>query len=890
MKVNKLKRQLIAIGLSAMTAVTMVSPVFADETPNTENTTQVQTVSETTKTITVNLIKSADSTSVGSVSVTVNDGLDDNEEYSAVYQALSGSGKIPNGYEIDGGMGASGPMVSKNSDGTYTAYLATQKDVNVTIKKNDDESYQQTYSVKVRDGLIDSLERSFVYAGVSSYIPENYTGSRDNLVKNTDGTYTLTVIKASTDLDTTTYYLYVIKDEKSVSSDESFSVSSSMTEDEIKTYIYNNYYDKYAEGETVTKYMIEKTGDYSYCLSMTLNKERTYKLEITKDGVEQETTTFKLTSSYRDDDAVYKYLQENYVPKGYDGYVNSHSYGEDITYCLTLNKNKYAGEGKRTYTLKIIDLASNYVWNQWTGMDENVLKNAKVEYKTFEFDASAKKYEFVNYINEHFAPEGYQVYDPTTYVGIDKKYCPVYQVDENTWVMLGPNYQATSSEGNQYTIKYLDVDTNNFVNVEVEDSNGSIVPVISTATIWLKDAKTELTVSEINSLPTGYVFVGDSFEVVNDGNNQYSVTAKVKKGEFKTPVTVDYYVNNNGTLEYYCTKTAIAEDLDANNSGVVNFQKELTSIVPDGYVVSNLNRYGYFYYDTAKLHAMMKAEKYDELSEEFNGTGWGTTVDTNQAYSIHVSCYLEKIAGITIEKTSDLVSLDDSKAANVLVASLNAGLKEKYDAAVSSGKKVEFTLTITTKKVNSNEVVSIDKVVTEKGYQTVEAFDITLVMTVDGEKVGAINETSSELTFKVTFPENLKKDGRKFYVLRYHDGKVTKLDVSDDGTFTTDKFSTYMLVYEDVKQSTDDTSKKEDSKSDTADKKDDASSTTDKTGSSTSDTKKTNLISSKTNKTTTSKSVNTSAKTNSSLFVGFGALALTGTAIVGVLKKKNELD
>ena len=248
-------------------------------------------------------------------------------------------------------------------------------------------------------------------------------------------------------------------------------------------------------------------------------------------------------------------------------------------------------------------------------------------------------------------------------------------------------------------------------------------------------------------------------------------------------------------------------------------------------------------------------------------------------------------ATVKTEETSDSkATLDDSKALTTLVDSLKGDLKTAYDTAISNGKKVEFTPTITTKKVNSNEVASIDKVVTEKGYQTVEAFDITLVMTVDGEKVGTINETSSELTFKVTIPENLKKDGRKFYVLRYHDGEVTKLNVNDDGTFTTDKFSTYMLVYEDVKQSADDTSKKEDSKSDTADKKDDASSTTDKTGLSTSDTKKTNLISSKTNKTTTSKSVNTSAKTNSSLFVGFGALALTGTAIVGVLKKKNELD
>ena len=33
--------------------------------------------------------------------------------------------------------------------------------------------------------------------------------------------------------------------------------------------------------------------------------------------------------------------------------------------------------------------------------------------------------------------------------------------------------------------------------------------------------------------------------------------------------------------------------------------------------------------------------------------------------------------------------------------------------------------------------------------------------------------------------------------MRLHDGKIDKLEVSTEGTFTTDKFSSYMLVYED---------------------------------------------------------------------------------------------
>ena len=152
-------------------------------------------------------------------------------------------------------------------------------------------------------------------------------------------------------------------------------------------------------------------------------------------------------------------------------------------------------------------------------------------------------------------------------------------------------------------------------------------------------------------------------------------------------------------------------------------------------------------------------------------------------------------------------------------------------------------------------------------------------MDIEGQKPVAITETSSKLRFKVVVPEELKKEGRTFYVLRYHDGKVEKLNIDEDGYFSTDKFSVYMLVYEDKKVDSETENKKEDV---TEVKKEDSNKSTNKLESTKTDSKKTG---SKENK-----SVKTSTRTNGSLFVGVSVLAFTGMAIVSVLKKKNKFN
>ena len=71
------------------------------------------------------------------------------------------------------------------------------------------------------------------------------------------------------------------------------------------------------------------------------------------------------------------------------------------------------------------------------------------------------------------------------------------------------------------------------------------------------------------------------------------------------------------------------------------------------------------------------------------------------------------------------------------------------------------------------------------------------------EELGTLNKLESEaMTFVIVIPNELLSKGKDFYVLRAHDGVVDKLPTTQnaDGTlsFTTDKYSTYVLAYEEV--------------------------------------------------------------------------------------------
>lgn len=135
----------------------------------------------------------------------------------------------------------------------------------------------------------------------------------------------------------------------------------------------------------------------------------------------------------------------------------------------------------------------------------------------------------------------------------------------------------------------------------------------------------------------------------------------------------------------------------------------------------------------------------------------------------------ESLGKIDVEDTNAIIEVNVAKAEE---KDLDTKTKEDFEKYVSENNSVKIS----------------------------EYFDITILVknNVTDEELGEISETSKKITFKVALTEELLnvEDGytRTYYILRYHDGKVEKLDASLVGnilTFESDKFSTYAVAYED---------------------------------------------------------------------------------------------
>jgi len=86
--------------------------------------------------------------------------------------------------------------------------------------------------------------------------------------------------------------------------------------------------------------------------------------------------------------------------------------------------------------------------------------------------------------------------------------------------------------------------------------------------------------------------------------------------------------------------------------------------------------------------------------------------------------------------------------------------------------------------------------------------DISLFKQVEGESKVKISETSGAIKIAFEIPADLRKDGRSYYIVKVHDGAASLITPTQSGntlTFETDQFSTYALIYMDIKEDTSET-------------------------------------------------------------------------------------
>lgn len=170
---------------------------------------------------------------------------------------------------------------------------------------------------------------------------------------------------------------------------------------------------------------------------------------------------------------------------------------------------------------------------------------------------------------------------------------------------------------------------------------------------------------------------------------------------------------------------------------------------------------------------------------------------------------------------SDTPSTPDSDKVNAVIKA-DAGINIKAEVPVSGitfteeeKKEIENGSTVSV----SMEVKDVTATVSESDKKLVEDkvkevlnngvvgayLDLTLLKKVGSLKEVSVTETAAGVVVKLDIPESLKNTDtsveRKYTVVRIHDGAAEALETScENGViiFTTDKFSTYAICYEDV--------------------------------------------------------------------------------------------
>ena len=228
----------------------------------------------------------------------------------------------------------------------------------------------------------------------------------------------------------------------------------------------------------------------------------------------------------------------------------------------------------------------------------------------------------------------------------------------------------------------------------------------------------------------------------------------------------------------------------------------------------------------------------------------------------------------------------DAPDVEVTMDADSVDLSDDEKDAVSSGQKINVKVEVSNKDntFNQTEKEAINKKIAEtlKDAVTGQFIDIQLIKQVGNASETSIETTKKPVQVKVTVPESLvNKDSsktRKYSIARVHDGNIYIITGSDvvesevNGvkyiTFSSNEFSTYAIVYQDIANSTDDG------------KKDDTTVTTPDNGNNAADDAATGSITDTTD--TTPKTGDTNA---ASMWMLLAIMGMTGIAFVTAKKR-----
>ena len=202
-----------------------------------------------------------------------------------------------------------------------------------------------------------------------------------------------------------------------------------------------------------------------------------------------------------------------------------------------------------------------------------------------------------------------------------------------------------------------------------------------------------------------------------------------------------------------------------------------------------------------------------DSSASYVTTNWQATVEEPTFPTIDPSEPVENVtAGVDADSSETLSSETEQIISDVLqgnsTSAVNAETQKALEDAVKGGQtistKVEATTVLDSSAVPAEDKSGIETFVQamDKDAVIAQYLDLKVLLLADNQEIGEISQLSNPITFTLAIPDSLKADGRVFTVVRVHNGQeeALKTIMNEDGTisFSTDRFSTYALVYTDA--------------------------------------------------------------------------------------------
>lgn len=355
---------------------------------------------------------------------------------------------------------------------------------------------------------------------------------------------------------------------------------------------------------------------------------------------------------------------------------------------------------------------------------------------------------------------------------------------------------------------------------EVSVTNGNFV---GTDDVALFNGDRELGIS-----PATITITGGNFTAKYIIWTWTSGTLTIKDGTFNnvSKGIVDPYTKNE--FDYNITG-----GLYNINSDIYNYLKEgydafdsSDGLIIDKTAVFKLNKKVYYVEKgkTIKLDytANESAKKYANLgsADENIATIKNFIVTGMSVGKTNIDCFIGAVGEgaevIVYEVKTDETTKNGTTDLNGLINELGNGKDEvkgldkdtssKLLDAVKNGKTIKTELSTKEIKISDLKQEIKEKVnkILKKEEKIAAYFDINVLLKADDNNIGKITELENAIIVSVDIPTNLPeiKTGytRKYYVIRIHNGETTKIEanlVNGKIEFKTDKFSDYVLTYND---------------------------------------------------------------------------------------------